>query len=73
MDMQTIEKEVYIGPERRSADRRTGTHWPYGQATDLPERRSGEDRRQDALAGIIAGLGAEDMLALRELWELAEL
>lgn len=54
---------TYIGPERRQRERRK----PLPLNLD-PDRRTTE-RRQEALAGVIVGLTAEGVEALRELYE----
>ena len=61
---------TYIGPERRKGERR---HWDGGlrpSETDqtAQEQRSGVERRQEALTGVIAGLSAEDMQRLAKVW-----
>lgn len=62
---------AYIGPERRKGQRRgSGLVTNFGETHDI-ERRTTE-RRQEALAGVIAGLTAEDMLKLADLWKLHE-
>jgi hypothetical protein len=68
------EKPAYIGPERRKNQRRTDTPTPctrpFGDSG--VDRRLTPDRRQDAVAGVIANMSGEDMLLLRELWERVE-
>lgn len=58
---------VYIGPERRKGQRATRNR-DLGGRLGGPERRTGIDRRQEALAGVIVGLTAEEMLRLAEIW-----
>lgn len=63
---------AYIGPERRKGQRRDPKRQHVRISNDERRGRLGEDRRQEALAGVIVGLTAEDMLKLADLWKLYE-
>lgn len=59
----------YIGPERRTQDRRN----PLAGSTVGPAgRRNRAERRQAAHASILVGFSAEDMDKLIQLWQLHE-
>lgn len=70
---------AYIGPERRKGeDRRTSTYdhslfFMGAKGIEKDRRPVPEiERRQEGLAGVIAGFSAEDMLLLAGLWKASE-
>lgn len=58
---------AYIGPEQRKGERRKLDPAYEQFRGGMPNRRI-EERRQEAHAGVIANMSADDMLALKELW-----
>lgn len=58
----------YIGEERRRGGNLDRRYYDNGQGPrGTGNRRTGE-RRQEALAGVIMGLTANDMAILRNFW-----
>lgn len=55
---------AYIGPERRQGERRDPDSRNFGS-----HGRTLPDRRQEALAGVIVGLNADEMRLLASAWE----
>jgi hypothetical protein len=63
---------VYIGRDRRQGQRRDPQSFVHRELRGQAERRVGADRRQEALAGVIVGMSAEDMALLADFWRSIE-